>query len=80
MRQGWGMSPTPEAPDPAEPPQGARLLTRPFWILMVLAGACLAAAMVVAFAGPTLFPRSPVPATHPIAPLAAGARNGRETP
>jgi hypothetical protein len=74
------MSPTPEAPDPLEPPQGARLLNRPFWILMLLAAACLAAAMVVAFAGPTLFPRSSAPAARPTAPLASGARNGRETP
>jgi hypothetical protein len=74
------MPPTPEAPDPLEPPQGVRLLSRPFWILMVLAAACLAAAMVVAFAGPTLFPRSSAPAVHPSPPLASGARNGRETP
>lgn len=74
------MSPTPETPDPVESPRGARLLTRPFWILMILAAACFAAAMVVAFAGPTFFPRSPAPATHTPAPLAAGARNDRETP
>jgi hypothetical protein len=74
------MSPAPEPPDPLEPPQGARLLSRPFWILMLLAAACLAAAMVVAFAGPTLFPRSSAPAAHPTAPLASGAMNGRETP
>jgi hypothetical protein len=74
------MSPAPDAPEPDEPPQGAPVLSRSFWLLMVLAAACLVLAMVVAFAGPTLFPRSPAAATHPPAPLAAGARNGRETP
>jgi hypothetical protein len=56
------------------------VLSRSFWLLMVLAAACLVLAMVVAFAGPTLFPRSPASAMHTPAPLAAGARNGRETP
>jgi hypothetical protein len=74
------MSPDPEPPDPPAPPQGARLLSRPFWILMILAAACLVAAAVVGFAGSSLFPTSPAPAAHPPAPLASGARNGRETP
>jgi hypothetical protein len=74
------MSPAHEPPEPPEPPQGVRLLSRPFWILMVLAAACLAAAAVVGFAGPSLFSRISAPAAHPPAPLAAGARNGRETP
>jgi hypothetical protein len=74
------MSPALEPPEPPEPPQGVRLLSRPFWILMVLAAACLAAAIVVAFAGPSLFPKAASSAAHPSAPLAAGARNGRETP
>ncbi|HSZ52524.1 MAG TPA: hypothetical protein VK801_13205 [Caulobacteraceae bacterium] len=74
------MSPAHEPPDPPEPPQGVRLLSRPFWILMVFAAACLAAAMVVAFAGPSLFPKAAPSAAHPPAPLATGARNGRETP
>ena len=74
------MSSTPEPPEHPEPPQGVRLLSRPFWILMVFAAACMAAAMVVAFAGPSLFPKATSSAVHPPAPLAAGARNGRETP
>ncbi|MBV8682114.1 MAG: hypothetical protein JO111_04520 [Caulobacteraceae bacterium] len=74
------MSLEPEAPDPPEPPQGVRLLTLPFWILMALAAVCVIAGIVVAFAGPSLFPKSPASATHPPAPLAASERNGRETP
>ncbi|HEY2049714.1 MAG TPA: hypothetical protein VGH03_10245 [Caulobacteraceae bacterium] len=74
------MSPDPETPDPPEPPQGVRLLSRSFWILMLVAAACLVAAAVVGFAGSTLFPSSPAPAAHQPAPLASEARNGRETP
>ena len=74
------MSPAPDEPEPDEPPQGAPVLSRAFWILMVLAAVCLVAAMVVGFAGPLLFSKAPATAAHPPAPLAAGARNGRETP
>ncbi len=42
-------------PDPSNP-EPRPVLSRAFWVMMVLAVACMAAAAVVAMYGPRLFP------------------------
>jgi hypothetical protein len=59
------------APDRDLAPTGRTgLFTRGYWVMMALGAACIAAAAVVGFLGPRLWPvRTTTPAAHAGAPI-----------